>query len=155
RRRDVVIPDRMMNELEVPLALTGLEINRNQALAVQVVSRALAAVVVRRGRFNRKIDETELFVHSDLRPHAGVAVDGPRAIQPRVVAELSGTWNRVERPQHLAGAYVIRAHESLGVVVRRDRHAFLHRRSDEHHILDDGWGRVKADLTGLEVDLLP
>ena len=81
----------------------------------------MAAVEVRRRRFHRQVDEAELFVDADLRPDAGVAVDRPRVVLPGVVAELAGTRNRVERPEQLAGAHVERAHQALGVVVRRRR----------------------------------
>src|SRR5947199_6711899 len=35
-----------------------------------------------------------------------VAVDRPRFVLPRVVAELAGLRNRVERPEELAGLHV-------------------------------------------------
>src|SRR5262249_1540326 len=88
------------------------------------------------------------------RPHAGVAVDRPRLFFPRVVPELAGTRNGVERPQQLAAPHVPRAHEALGVVVGLDGQAFAERRADEHHVPGDGRRRVQADLAGLEVDLL-
>ena len=79
----------MVHELEVPLALAGLQIDADEALGEQVVARPMAAVVVGRRRFDRQVDEPQLFVHRDLRPDADVAVDGPGLVLPRVVAELA------------------------------------------------------------------
>ncbi len=114
----------------------------------------MAAVVVRGRIFDRQVDQARFFVDRDLRPHAGVAVGRPRLVLPRVVAELARSRNRVERPEQLAGLHVEGAHQPLGVVVRRDRHAFLERRADQHDVADDGRRRVQADLAGLQLDLL-
>ena len=114
----------------------------------------MAAVEVRRRRLDRQVREAELFVHADLRPHARVAVERPRVLFPRLVAEFAGARNRVEPPELLARAHVVRPHRALRVVVRRDRHAFSERRSDEHDVAGDDGRRVDADLAGLEVDLL-
>ena len=40
RRRHVVVPERMVHELEVPLPLAGLQIDADEALGKQVVARA-------------------------------------------------------------------------------------------------------------------
>ena len=103
RGRHVVVPDRVMHDLEVPLALAGLQIDADEAVAEQVVAGTMAAVEIRCRILDRQIHEAELFVDRDLRPDAGVAVDRPRFLFPRVVAELAGPRNRVERPQQLAG----------------------------------------------------
>ena len=75
RRRHVEVPERMVHELEVPLALAGLQIDADEALGEQVVAGPVAAVEVRRRRLDRQVDEAELLVDGDLRPDAGVAVD--------------------------------------------------------------------------------
>ena len=77
RRRVVEIPDRMVHEPEVPLSLTGLEIDAHETLGKQVVSGSVATVVVGRGGLNRQVRQPEIFVDADLRPYAGVAVDRP------------------------------------------------------------------------------
>ena len=73
---------------------------------------------------------------------------------PRLAAELTRLRNRVEAPDHLAGANVERAGQTLRVVGRLDGHAFLERRADEHHVVHDGRCRVQADLASLQIDLL-
>ncbi len=150
----VVVPNRVMDDLVVPLLLAGLQVDAHQAVAVQVVAEAMTAVEVRRRILDRQVDEAEFFVHRDLRPHAGVAVVRPRLLLPRVVAEFAGTRNRVERPQHLAAAHVVGADQALGVVVRLHRQTLAERRADEDDVLGDGGRRVQADFTGLEIDLL-
>ena len=114
----------------------------------------MPAVIVGRRRLHRQVDQAKILVDGDLRPDTGVAVDGPRLVLPRVVAELARTRNRVERPQQLARPHVERAHQALGVVVRGDRRAFPHGGADDRDVFHDRRGRVDADLTGFEIDLL-
>ena len=154
RRRHVEVPDRMVHELEVPLALAGFQIDARKRFGKQVVAGPMAAVVIGAGRLNRQIHEPGVFVHSDLRPHADVAVRRPRLLFPRVVAELARPRNRVELPQLLAGPSVERARKAFRIVVSRHRRAFAHRRSDDDHVLDDERRRVDANLARLEIDLL-
>src|SRR5439155_24506961 len=111
----------------VPLALTGLQINAYQTLPEEVVARPVSAVEIRGRRLHRQVHQPRLLVHRDLGPDAGVSVNGPRLVLPRVVAKLPGTRNGVEGPQQLAGADVERANESLGVVVSMDGHPLLER----------------------------
>ena len=103
RARDVVVPDRMVDELEVPEALAGLQIDGDEALAEQIVAGPMAAEVVAGRNLDRQVRDAELFVDGHLRPDAGVAGVGPRVLQPRVVAELAGLRNGVEDPEPLAG----------------------------------------------------
>jgi hypothetical protein len=95
-----------MHELEVPLPLTGLEIDRDETFSEQVVAGPVSAVVVRRRRFHGQIHEAEVLVHAGLRPDADVAVDCPRVVLPRFGAELPGSRDRVERPEELPGARI-------------------------------------------------
>src|SRR5206468_9699079 len=118
RSRHVVVPDRVMHDLVVPLALAGLQIEADEAVAKQVVARTMASVEIRGRIFNREIHEAELFVDRDLRPHAGVAVGRPRVFFPRVVAEFTRAWDWVERPEELPGLRVPAADETLRVVGR-------------------------------------
>src|SRR5262249_19756648 len=135
-------------------ALPGLEVDADEAVAEQVVARTMAAIQIRRRIFDRQVDEARFLIDGDLRPDAGVAVDRPRFLLPRVGAELARTRNRVERPQQLAGLRVPRAHQALGVVVRLHRQAFAERRADDDRVLGDRRRRVEADLAGLQIDLL-
>ena len=103
RRGEIVVPHRMMHHLVMPLPLAGLQIDANQAVGEQIVARPMSAILIRRRIFHRQIDQAEIFIHGDLRPDAGVAVDFGRVVQPGVVAELARFRNRVELPKLLAG----------------------------------------------------
>src|ERR1041384_1801335 len=102
-----------MDELEVPLPLTGLQIDRDEAFAEQVVAGPVAAVVVRGRRFHRQIHEPEVLVDAGLRPDTDVAVARPRVVLPCLGAELSGSRDRVERPEKLPAARIEGAPEPL------------------------------------------
>ena len=154
RRRHVEVPDRMVDDLIVPFALAGFQVDAHQAVAEQVVARTMTAVQVRRGIFNRQIHEPELLVDGNLRPDARVAVDRPRFLLPGIVAEVARLGNRVERPQQLAALRVPRAHQPLGVVVGLHRQPFAERRADDDRVLGDRRRRVEPDLAALEIDLL-
>ena len=144
RRGDVHVPDRMVHELEMPLPLAGLVVDRDDALGEQVVAGTEAAVEVRARRLDRQVREPELLVDRHLIPDADVAVDRPRIVQPGVVAELAGPRNRVERPQPLAGAHVEAADQPFGVVVRLRRAAFEERRADQHDAVAGDGRRRRA-----------
>src|SRR5206468_7102657 len=103
----------VMHDLVVPFALARLQIDAHETVAEEVVAGTVAAVEIRRRILDGQIHEAKLFIDGDLRPHAGVAVDGPRFLLPRVVSEFTGTRNRVERPEQPAAADVPRAHEAL------------------------------------------
>ncbi len=105
-RRIVVIPNVVMNHLEVPQAPAGPGIQREQAVAEQVRPPAIGAVkVVLRARRRRKDDAT-LLVDRKFAPHVRSAHALPRVLWPGLIAELAGTWNRVEGPHQLARAHV-------------------------------------------------
>src|SRR5207237_10456415 len=107
-----------MHELEVPLALAGFQIDAHQAFRKQVVARTMAAIEIRGRRFDRQVDEPEVFVHADLAPDAGVAVLRPRSVLPRLAPELSGTRNGVELTDLLSAAPLAGPQEPVGVVGR-------------------------------------
>src|SRR5262245_54300780 len=92
----------MVHDLEVPLALSGLEIKAHEAVAKQVVPGTLTAVLIGGRVLDRQIDQPQLLIHRDLRPDASVAVHRVRIVLPGLGAELSRVWNGVELPQHLS-----------------------------------------------------
>src|SRR5262245_42733371 len=144
----------MMHQLEMPLSLPGPQIDADDAFREQMVSGTMTAVVIRRRRFNGQVDEAELFIDGDLRPHTGIAVHRPRIVLPRFVAKFAGTGDRVERPQQFAGAYVERAHDAFGVVVRADGRPFTERRSDDRHVIPNRRRGMPPNLSFLEIDRL-
>ena len=90
RRRGVVaIPDVVMDDLEVPDALAGARVEAHERRREQVVTEAMAAVVVAGGGFDRQIQVAALRVERQRRPRAGVARVLRRSVLPGVVAELA------------------------------------------------------------------
>src|SRR5215831_12410449 len=108
----------MMNDLEVPFALTGFQIDTDQTLAEQIVAGAMPSIEIGRRGFDGKIDKPQFFIYGNLSPDAGVAVGRPGIILPCVVAELSRLGNCVEGPQHFARTHIEGADLAFAVVVR-------------------------------------
>ena len=142
----------MVDELEVPAALAGREIDGDEALGEEVVARAVPAVVVAGRRLDGQVGEAQLGVGRDLRPDAVVAVAAPGVGEPGVGAELAGAGNGAERPEPLAAADVEGLHEPLDVVVRPRCRPVGERAADEHHVARHGRGGVGPDGAGREVD---
>src|SRR5262249_30736318 len=133
-----VVPNRMMNDLEMPLSLTRFQINANKTLAEEIVARSMSTVEIGGWRFDRQIYESQLFIDADLSPHASVPVCRPRVVQPGLVPKFARSRNRVEGPEQPAGSNIKRSNQTLGVVVGLHRHAFFVCGSDNDHVLNDG-----------------
>ena len=152
--RDVHVPDAVVHELVVPLALAGLQIDGDEGLAEEAVAGTRAAVVVAGRRLHRQIREPELLVHADLRPHAGIAGVDPRVLVPGLVAELARLGNRVEDPQPLAGAHVEAADVALDVRLAGRHAAGSMRGADDHDVARHDRRRVQTDLARQRIDRL-
>src|SRR5688572_29632062 len=94
-----------MHLLEVPAVLSRVRVDGNDRDAEQVVAGANSAVKIGTGIAGREIDEVELGIDGRRLPD-GRAAELPRgAVRgPRVMTELAGARNRVERPDELAVA---------------------------------------------------
>ena len=105
--REVVVPQAVVDGLEVPDPLPGLDVHRDQGLREEVVAEPVDAVVVVGRRPRRQVHVAQLVVAGQHRPHVGVARVAPRVVQPRVDPELVGAVGHgVEVPGVLAGADV-------------------------------------------------
>ncbi len=152
RARDVEVPDPVVHELIVPLALTGLQIDRDDALAEQVAARSMTAIVVARRLLDRQIGHPQFFIDRDLTPDTCVAGVRRRVLLPRVAAELTRLRNRVEDPQPLPCPDVEPADVTL-VVDLAARHAAGHvRGADDHRVSCDDRRGVQANLAFDGVD---
>ena len=100
--RRVVVDFVVRRELVVPLQLAGVGVERDDAVAVQVVAETLAAVPVGRGIAGAEVDEVRLGVVRAAVPDAGAA-GLPRVARPRLVAGLALAGDRVEAPDFFAG----------------------------------------------------
>ena len=153
RRREVVVPDLVMDGLEVPFHLAGLEVNRHQALPYKPVAGPLTAIEVRRRRFNRQVGEAGFRIGGHFGPDAGVAGVFRRAFEPGVVAGLTLLRNGVKFPELPAGTHVVGARRALVVAITRRRETFPERRADQHHVAGHGRRRLPADFAGNQVGL--
>src|SRR5439155_17355460 len=110
------------------------QIDADEALAEQIVSRPVPAVKIAGGRLHRQINQSELLIHSDLRPHAGVAGVLRGTFFPSVIAKLAFLRNGMENPKTLAGSHVESTHVALVIAHALRRHAFAEGRADNHSI---------------------
>ena len=73
RARQIVVPELVVRELEVPAPLAGPDVQGDEAVGEQVVARPMAAVEVVGRRLRRHVDQAERLVGRHLPPGAGVA----------------------------------------------------------------------------------
>ena len=135
RRRQVVVPQVVMNELVVPDAFAGLALDAHEGVRKQVVAGTMPAVHVARRAGERQIGVAELFVDADERPEVRVPGVLPRVVLPRLDAELSGSRDHVEGPAQLPGADVVAPHVAREPLLARRRVA--HRGADDHDVSAD------------------
>ena len=148
--REVVVPQAVMDGLEVPHALPGLDVHRDQRLRKEVVAEAVDAVVVVGRRPRRQVHVAQLVVAGQHRPDVGVARVAPRVVQPGVDAELvSPVGHGVEVPGVLAGADVPGA-DPAGDRLLRDAAVGDVRAVDDPVAHHDG-RRVDAEEQGVQI----
>ena len=133
----VVVPEIVMHDLEVPQALSRARVEREQAVAEQIVALAIAAVEIVRRRAGRQKDDAVLLVEREIAPRVRAARVPEGILGPRLVSVFTGPRNRVERPHELAAEHVVRAD-----VPRRRPVAFADVRSDDDEIFEDASGAV-------------
>ena len=106
RRRDVAVPDVVMDILEMPQPLPRPRVEREQRVRVQVVAVAIRAIEVRRRGSGGRVDDPAPCVERHARPVVRAARVRPRVGRPRVVAGFTRARNRVEGPLQRAGVHV-------------------------------------------------
>ena len=137
-RRKIAVPDVVMHRLEMPDALAGVRVEREQAIREEIVAEAVAAVEIECRRAGRHEHDAALHIDG----HAGPVVRGADRFlgigRPGVVAELAGMRNGVERPAHFAGAHV----EGADIAGRRGQRLGISPAGDEHVFINhDGAGQ--------------
>ena len=106
----VVLPQIVVNHLEVPDAPAGFRVERDQRVGVEVRPGTPSAVRRRRRRGERDVDISELLVSRHRVPGADVAGHLPRFVAPRIGAEFACLRDHVKRPQEPARLRVKSAH---------------------------------------------
>src|ERR1700720_4983650 len=100
----------------MPLQLTGIRIQRQHAIAVQIVALALAAEVTRRRIPRRPIQEVRLRIVGTCDPR-GRAARLPGISTPGFIAWLTGLWHCIESPGTLARVGVVGIDKSAHAVL--------------------------------------
>ena len=98
----VVVPQVVMDVLEVPQPLARARIERQQAIGKEVRADAIGAVEVEGSRSGGEVGNRPLRIDRDLPPRVGAADVLPRVLGPRLVAELARVRDGVELPGELA-----------------------------------------------------
>src|SRR5262249_10844226 len=104
RRGKVIVPEFMMDRLEIPLELSAFGIERRRGIAVQGVARPVAPVVVRSRLADRKVHDAALLV--DGEPEGPDVVSGavlPTLECPCFVARFALARNCMKFPKLLSG----------------------------------------------------
>ena len=127
-----------MHELEVPDALAGVGLQRDQRVGVEVGAEPVAAPEVERGRPRRHEDEPAGLVDGHARPVVGGTDALPGVGRPGLVPRLARTRNGVEDPPALSGAHVERA----DVPGRGAARPFREPGGDDDDVLVDAAGRA-------------
>src|SRR2546425_4604328 len=105
----VVVPDVVVDLLEVPDVLAGLRLQRDHRRAVQVVALAHRAVVIRPAVAGCEVEEAELRIERGRVPDGGAAAHRMvGAGRPGLAATLPRPGQRVPAPLDLAGPGVQR-----------------------------------------------
>src|SRR6185295_8732641 len=102
-RRQVVVPHIVMDGLEMPQALARLRIQRNQAVAEQIVAGPIAAIEIRPRSSEWNIGNASLFVDRHFAPVVNATGGFIKIRRPCVVSNFSWMWNRMEDPDQLTG----------------------------------------------------
>ena len=151
-RGDVVVPDVVMDGLEVPAGLTGRSVERDDGARVVVEAVPVAAVVVRRSVSGRHVDQAEFGVEGQNRPGVGRSASVPVG---RLDLGVVG-GDRVPGPDERAGARVVRPNDAARCVLPP---VVEHHGADDDDVSRDegrGGDSVLAGLhvsdTGAEID---
>ncbi len=106
RRLGVVVPDIVVDHLEIPEQFSGGSLCGDDGRAKEVVAGPICsdAIVVRSSK--RHVDDAPLLIDRHVTPDVDAGALLPAVATPGVVACFSRAWHRVERPYQLPGMYV-------------------------------------------------
>ena len=141
----VVVPNVVGRELEVPLALPGLDVDRQHAVAVEVVAGPCVAAPVGRRVAGGPEQGLRRRVVAAGRPGGGAA-RLVRFAGPGLDSGLARVRHRVVAPEELAGLQVVAVEEAPDSVLAAAD-------ADDHHALRDERGRRDGEALGVGNDL--
>ena len=133
-RLQVVVPDVVMHDLEVPEILSSERVDSDQRRAEQVGALAIAAVSIPGRRCERQIGDASLAVDGHESPDIHARASACAVAFPGLMSRLSGQRHGMKCPTRPAGDDVPTAH-GAGHAERRE---LLRRRArDDHVAVDD------------------
>src|SRR4051812_47216874 len=91
----------MWRELEVPTERARICVERDHAVGIQIVTRPIFTVEIRRRITHSPVDEVELRIVRPREP-GRCSATLPGASAPRLGASLAWQWHRGESPCRLA-----------------------------------------------------
>ncbi len=139
----------MMNGLEVPDALTGIRIQAEKALGVNVVAVTHTTPVVVRGGRRGQVDITQLVIGGHHRPDVGIARLFPRLVFPGLVELLPWTRNRMKAPLELSRMRIVRPYVTRRTAVVQRVIEYL--RTNDNGVADNDGGCAVSDILDIEV----
>src|SRR4051794_5757168 len=119
-----------MNHLEVPQPLSGSRIERQQAIGEQVGAGTVGAVKVVLGAGRGSVHYAPLLVDRKLTPNVCATYLLPCVLGPALVSILTGMWDRVKGPNHVA-----RWDVESPQMARRGTVSLIRRRAENQQIL--------------------
>ena len=144
RRRRIVVPDVVVDRLEVPAVLAGPDVDRDHGVREEVGAVPVAAVGEGNRRGERQEHEFPFLVDREVeRPGVPAQATPPALALPGLVADLARLRHGVELPQLLAGDGA----ERPGVADSARRAGGRVRADDDDVLPDQGHGVVgNADV---------
>ena len=132
----------MVDDLEVPEVLARVGIHRNKAGGEQVVSGAVATILVNGRGAEGEVDDTALVIDRDMAPNVHASAIDPAVFGPGVVIFFACLGNRVKLPGDFAGAHIPGTDVASGAQGR----IFLRSATGNDKVLeDDGRGGEAID----------
>src|SRR5262249_48328254 len=102
----VEVPDAVMDQLIMPFALAGFQIDGHEGLSKQSIAGSMAPVDIAGRQLDRQIRQAEFFVHADLSPHPSIADVVGGIIQPGVASKLARLRDGVKYPKTFARTHI-------------------------------------------------
>ena len=118
-RRGVVVPQVVAHMLEMPAQFATVQVERNHAVGIEVVTRTVHAVIIRRGGAGGQVEQPMLLIDRHGRPDIGTAA-----------AAAGMALQGVELPQGLT-AEAVECHH--GPARRGGAHEVDHSRTGHHY----------------------
>src|SRR6185312_8004 len=118
RRAEVLLPDVVVDDLIVPARLAGLDLERDDAVGVEIVAAPELTTPLRDGVADAEIDQPQRRIDRAVDPDAATAllVDVV-ALGPAFVAGFARARDGIELPQLLAGLGVQRDDAAVQAII--------------------------------------